>query len=153
MKKKYLILFSFAILLLAGCTTKLDLTSYVEVDFEGYDGKGTASFEIDYEDFITDNEDIFSFDEDDLKKKSGQKFLQDVMEAISGELSEEEFKIKFVAEDITVKVKRLAEEDDLSQVDHPTLTSVPMLTLTPIPAEREGRNVLVIIIQQVMKSL
>ena len=28
----------------------------MEVDFEAYDGKGTASFEIDYEDFITDNE-------------------------------------------------------------------------------------------------
>jgi len=145
MKKIFCVFLCFVMLLMAGCATQIDLEPYVDIKFEGYDGSGTAFYEIDYEELITDYEDVFGFDEDDLEKKSGQRFLEDMMDAIDGELSEDEdlkngdkitfswdldvkdlekeYKVKFVAEDKEVKVKRLDEEDETqASMSEPTMS-------------------------------
>ncbi|MBR6537756.1 MAG: hypothetical protein IKT67_11225 [Lachnospiraceae bacterium] len=118
---------------LCGCKEKIDLNSYLDIDVDGYDTMGTASFSIDYEDIYEDYEEIFDkgakgeFEE--LLEEFGIELLLE--EAISGELSEssglsngdeiefewdidagdieENFKVKFVYENVTEKVKGLEE--------------------------------------------
>lgn len=118
---------------LCGCKEKIDLNGYLDIDAEGYDTVGTASFSIDYEDIYEDYEEIFDkgakgeFEE--LMEEFGIELLLE--EAISGELSEtsglsngdeiefewdvnaqdieENFKVKFIYENVTEKVKGLKE--------------------------------------------
>ena len=118
---------------LCGCKEKIDLNGYLDIDADGYDTVGTASFSIDYEDIYEDYEEIFDkgakgeFEE--LLEEFGMELLLE--EAISGELSEtsglsngdeiefewdvnaqdieENFKVKFIYENVTEKVKGLKE--------------------------------------------
>ncbi|MBQ9766805.1 MAG: hypothetical protein IJW37_01700 [Lachnospiraceae bacterium] len=137
MKKKVFLLGSLcAAFLLAGCAEKIDLNEYLDVDYDGVSGYATASYEIDYADLITDYEEIFGFDEDDLEDEDGLDFLEDVQDAISGELNEseglkngdelsftwevdakkleEKYKVKFQYTDVSEVVEDL---DELEAVD------------------------------------
>lgn len=117
--------------LFAGCAEEIDLNEYVDVKYEGISGYGTASYEIDYVDLISDHDEIFGFDDDDLEDGDGEDFLEDMEDAIEGDLSEDKdltngdeitfewdlsakkiedkYKVKFVYSDITETVKGLQE--------------------------------------------
>ena len=132
MKKRVLMFFVVCMaVLMAGCAEEIDLNEYVDVKFEGVSGSGTAWYEIDYVDLISDYEEIFGFDDDDLEDGDGEDFLEDMEDAIEGDLSEDKdlkngdeitfewdlsakkiedkYKVKFVYSDITEKVKGLQE--------------------------------------------
>ena len=102
---------------LCGCKEKIDLNGYLDIDADGYDTVGTASFSIDYEDIYEDYEEIFDkgakgeFEE--LMEEFGIELLLE--EAISGELSETsglsngdeiEFEWDVNAQDIEENLKR-----------------------------------------------
>ena len=90
MKKKSCLLFAVCMMfLLAGCAEKINLNEYLEVEYEGVNEYATATYEIDYMDLITDYEEIFGFDDDDLEDEDGEDFLEDMEDAISGELNED----------------------------------------------------------------
>ncbi len=117
--------------LFAGCAEEISLNEYVDVEFEGVSGSGTARCEIDYVDLISDHDEIFGFDDDDLLDGDGEDFLDDMEDAIDGDLSEDKnltngdeitfswdvsakkiedkYKVKFVYSDITETVKGLTE--------------------------------------------
>ena len=132
MKKRfYLFLVVCMAVLFAGCAEEIDLNEYVDVKYEGISGYGTASYEIDYVDLISDHDEIFGFDDDDLEDGDGEDFLEDMEDAIEGDLSEDKdltngdeitfewdlsakkiedkYKVKFVYSDITETVKGLQE--------------------------------------------
>lgn len=137
MKKKVFFLGALcAAFLLAGCAEKIDLNEYLDVDYDGVSGYAMAKYEIDYVDLITDYEEIFGFDDDDLEDEDGMDFLEDVQDAISGELNEtkelkngdeltftwevnakkleEKYKVKFQYTDVSEVVEDL---DELEAVD------------------------------------
>jgi len=137
MKKKSCLLFAVCMMfLLAGCAEKINLNEYLEVEYEGVNEYATATYEIDYVDLITDYEEIFGFDDDDLEDEDGEDFLEDMEDAISGELNEDKklkngdeltftwevsakriedkYKVKFEYTDVTMTVEDL---DELKAVD------------------------------------
>ncbi len=130
-KKGFIFLMVSMMFLLAGCAEEIDLNEYVDVKFEGVSGSGTARYEIDYVDLISDHDEFFGFDDDDLLDGDGEEFLEDMEDAIEGDLSEDKnltngdeviftwdlsakkiedkYKVKFVYSDITETVKGLME--------------------------------------------
>ena len=137
MKKKYCMFFMVCMMfLLAGCAEKINLNEYLEVEYEGINEYATATYEIDYVDLISDYDEIFGFDEDDLEDEDGEEFLEDMEDAIDGELNEDKnlkngdeltftwelsakkiedkYKVKFEYTDVTMTVEDL---DELKAVD------------------------------------
>lgn len=139
MKRKIVYLLALcAAFVLTGCgATKIDLNEYLDVDYDGVHGYATATYEIDYEELITDYEEIFGFDDDDLiEDEDGQEFYLEVVEAVAGGLNktenlengdelvfewdldvedlEEDYKVKFVYAEYTEVVEDL---DELKEVD------------------------------------
>ena len=122
--------------LLAGCAEKIDLNQYLEVEYKGINEHATAKYEIDYVDLISDYDEIFGFDEDDLEDEDGEDFLEDMEDAIDGELNEDKnlkngdeltftwdvsakkiedkYKVKFTYTDVTMTVEEL---DELEEID------------------------------------
>ena len=137
MKKKTCLFFMVCMMfLLAGCAEKIDLNQYLEVEYEGVNEHATAKYEIDYVDLISDYDEIFGFDENDLEDEDGEDFLEDMEDAIDGELNEDKklkngdeltftwdvsakkiedkYKVKFEYTDVTMTVEGL---DELEEVD------------------------------------
>ena len=137
MKKKCCMFFMVCMMfLLAGCAEKINLNEYLEVEYEGINEYATATYEIDYVDLISDYDEIFGFDEDDLEDEDGEDFLEDMEDAIDGELNEDKnlkngdeltfswevsakkiedkYKVKFEYTDVTMTVEDL---DELKAVD------------------------------------
>ena len=132
MKKKiYLFLVLCMAFLFAGCAEEIDLNEYLDVEYDGVSGYATARYEFDYVDLISDHDEIFGYDDDDLFDGDGEEFLEDMWDAIDGELSEDKnlkngdeltftwdvsakkiedkYKVKFVYSDITETVEGLQE--------------------------------------------
>ncbi len=137
MKKKSCMFFVVCMMfLLAGCAEKINLNEYLEVEYEGVNEHATATYEIDYVDLISDYEEIFGFDEDDLEDEDGEDFLEDMEDAIDGDLNEDKnlkngdeltftwdvsakkiedkYKVKFEYTDVTMTVEGL---DELEEID------------------------------------
>lgn len=137
MKKKSCLFFAVCMMfLLAGCAEKINLNEYLEVEYEGINEYATATYKIDYVDLISDYDEIFGFDEDDLEDEDGEDFLEDMEDAIDGELNEDKnlkngdelaftwdvsakkiedkYKVKFEYTDVTMTVEEL---DELKEVD------------------------------------
>ena len=135
MKKKSCLFLSVCMMfLVAGCSKKIDLNEYLEVDYEGVNEYATATYQIDYEELISDYEEIFEIDEDD--SEDVEEFLEDIEDAINGELNEDknlkngdeltftwdvsaqeiedEYKVKFEYADVNMLVEDL---DELDKVD------------------------------------
>ena len=132
MKKRfYLFLVLCMAFLFAGCAEEIDLNEYLDVEYDGVSGYATARYEFDYVDLISDHDEIFGYDDDDLFDGDGEEFLDDMEDAIDGELSEkknlkngdeitfewevsakkieDKYKVKFVYSDITETVEGLQE--------------------------------------------
>jgi len=135
-KKGVLFLLVGFMFLLAGCAEKIDLNQYLEVEYEGVNEHATAKYEIDLVDLISDYDEIFGFDEDDLEDEDGEDFLEDMEDAIDGDLNEDKnlkngdeltftwdvsakkiedkYKVKFIYTDVNMTVEDL---DELEEVD------------------------------------
>lgn len=77
-------------LILAGCgggSKTVDLNNYVEVEFEGYDSLGTASYSIDIDELLDDH--MVEFGLEEASKSEVSKVLSDLKKKIDGELDKE----------------------------------------------------------------
>lgn len=89
MRKGLLFISLCAVFLLAGCAEEIDLNEYLDVEYDGVSGYATARYEFDYVDLISEHDEIFGYDDDDLFDGDGEEFLEDMWDAIDGELSED----------------------------------------------------------------
>ncbi len=132
MKKRVLMFWVVCMaFLFAGCAEEINLNEYLDVEYDGVSGYATARYKIDYVDLISDHDEIFGYDDDDLYDGDGEEFLEDMWDAIDGDLSvdkdlkngdeitftwdvsakkiEDKCKVKFVYSDITETVAGLQE--------------------------------------------
>ena len=81
-KKSLMIVLVMLSLMFCGCKESINLNDYLEIEIEGYDTIGTASYSIDYESLYEDYEEIFDEVKDDemsklIKVLGTEMFLMD----------------------------------------------------------------------------
>ncbi len=93
MKKENIIKIAALIPLAIGLTAcgnkKVDANDYLEVEFDGYDTVGTATYYIDFEEMVEDNLAAFDLDEDS-SDRAIERVIKKLSKIIEGELEETE---------------------------------------------------------------